>query len=137
MARASSSSRSASGPAGARSVAPQLPSSSRSRVVRQLLAESLGIATAAAILGLVLAAWAKDLGALFGLQFQVDVPIDGRVLAFACAVVLFTSVLAGLAPALRVSGVDVAGVLKAGGLAHGRSRWRETWSVRSTRGCRW
>ena len=92
---------------------------SRRQVIRLLLVESLTIAAAGAVLGLLLATW----GAQFLLDFYVtaDSPIalqadpDGRVLLFTVAVTVVTAMLAGIVPALRSSRVELAPALKGAG----------------------
>ena len=88
---------------------------SRRRIIRQLLIESLVIATLGAALGLLLSHWGSR--ALIALQpdhLQLEATIDGRVLGFTMLVALATSVLVGLAPALRSSGVELADEFRGG-----------------------
>jgi putative ABC transport system permease protein len=90
----------------------------RWRIVRQLLVESLVIATVGGLLGWVLAiastrwfdAVTQDLGRPFFIQFVMD----GRVFAFFATVCLATVVVFGLAPALHISKTDVIDVIKGG-----------------------
>jgi predicted permease len=83
----------------------------RSRIVTQLLAESLTIAAAGAVFGTLLAWWGRDL--LLALRpfgnesIVLDLPLDARVLAFTMAVALTTAIGFGLAPALRATRVDL------------------------------
>lgn len=90
----------------------------RGRLVRQVLTESLVLGAVAGVLGVLLAAWGVDgLVALSpaNLPRLGAVEVDGRVLAFAACISLLTGVFFGLLPALQVSGVRLAGVLKQGG----------------------
>jgi predicted permease len=90
----------------------------RWRVVRQLLTESVLLATVGGALGLVAAIWG-----LAGLRWlnPGDIPriatigIDGRVLVFTLAIIALTGVLFGLAPALRNSRASLGDTLKEGG----------------------
>lgn len=92
----------------------------RSRVVRQLFAESAWLAAGDALVGVLLAA----LG-VATLQAQVtsriDMPswmyfdLNPRVLAATIAVAAFSGLAAGLLPALRASRVDAATVLRGEG----------------------
>lgn len=79
----------------------------RLRLVRQLLAESLLLAGLAGALGFALAAWVAT---VVRAQLPPEVlpnperlVVDGRVLAFTLALSVITSLLFGLAPALRAS----------------------------------
>jgi ABC-type antimicrobial peptide transport system permease subunit len=89
---------------------------SRARLVQQLLVESLLIATAGGLLGLVLALGAT--GPLLGLlvspeqQVAVTTTLDVRLLAFAFAATMLTGVLFGLAPALQATRPQLAPTLK-------------------------
>ena len=77
---------------------------SRLRVFRQLLTESLLLATGGALLGVGLAHWtSRVLVRLLSAPAPValDLPLDWRVLAFAAGSALVTAVLFGTAPALR------------------------------------
>ncbi len=96
----------------------------RSRIVRQLLTESLLIALGGGALGVLLAAWGvawvRTLGP--GSVPRLDtIGIDLRVLLFTAAIAALTGVLSGLAPALRLSrwgagvGLQQSGLRVAGG----------------------
>ncbi len=88
----------------------------RSRLVRQLLTESGLYALAGAGLGLVFALWGGRV--LFVLLTQgrdpipLDVRLDPAVLLFTAGVSLVTTMLFGLAPALRATRLNVAADLK-------------------------
>ena len=91
---------------------------SRWRIVRELLVESLVLATAGAALGVVVAAWgtsAFKAMAPAGIPRVDQVRIDGGVLAFALLLALATAIIFGLVPALRVARVDLAQTLREGG----------------------
>ena len=102
---------------------------SRGRLVRQLLTESVLIALAGGVLGLVVASWSMDL--LIGLAPDTiprlrEVTLDRRVVAFTTLVSVATGVLFGIVPALRASGAALNEVLKDGGRSgesamHGRA----------------
>jgi predicted permease len=75
-------------------------------IARQLLTESLTLAMAGGVVGLVAAHWAtKALVAMVpqGLARTGDITIDWRVLAFTFLVAATTGVMFGLAPAVQVS----------------------------------
>jgi putative ABC transport system permease protein len=84
----------------------------RNRVLQQLLTESLLLAIAGGICGLVFAQWSnalleRSLPMLQGIfPIQLDFDLDWRVIAFATAVSLITTVLCGLLPAWRASRTD-------------------------------
>jgi putative ABC transport system permease protein len=90
----------------------------RGRLVRGLLVESLMLAGAGAALGLALA-WGGVAGfralAPAGIPRLEGVAIDGRVLGFAAALAVGTTLLFGLFPALRATHVSPAATLRAGG----------------------
>lgn len=91
---------------------------SRSRLVRQLLTESLALSAIAGVLGLALAAWATQaLVAAVPSQLPraAEVGVDVRVVAFTIAASLLTAVVFGLAAALPSSKSGVMGVLREGG----------------------
>ena len=100
---------------------------SRSRLVRQLLTESLVIAALGGAAGLLLAkltlvAVARQ-GAL-GWLGSDGAALDGRVLAFAAALSLGAALLFGLAPALEASRASVTASLLDGGRSTGGPRVR-------------
>jgi putative ABC transport system permease protein len=87
---------------------------SRSRVIRQLLTESVLIAFLGAGVGLLLA-WASMASLLRLAASSVPnvspVTLDGKVLAFAAALAIFSGILFGLAPAIQTAKVDLRSVL--------------------------
>ena len=89
---------------------------SRSRLLRQLVTESLLLATFGAVAGLALAQWGG--GVLRGMLLaNVEVPStfgDARVLAFTLVATIVAGMLTGLAPALHAGRGDIAATLKAG-----------------------
>lgn len=90
----------------------------RSRIVRQLLTESVLLSLTGGVLGLLLAFVITRLLRSVGpdtLPRFNEIGVDGRVLAFTFFVAVFTGIFFGLAPALRASRVDLNGVLKEGG----------------------
>ncbi len=89
---------------------------SRARIVSQLMVESLVLAVAGSLLGLVFATWGASL--LLGLivdterGVMVSTTPDPRILAFNFAAALFTGLLFGLAPALQSTHPELAPTLK-------------------------
>jgi putative ABC transport system permease protein len=91
----------------------------RSRLVRQLLTESLMISIAGGAGGLLIGMLGSNLLWSFRPPFftddTVNVTMDWRVFAFTAAVTLLTGVLFGVMPAFRTSIGNLAETLKAGG----------------------
>jgi putative ABC transport system permease protein len=87
------------------------------RVIRQLLTESIFLSFLGGALGLLVAQWGT--GALLHLSRndQLEASPDLRVFLFTAAVCVFTGVLFGLIPALRLRRVAVAPTLKSGAQA--------------------
>jgi predicted permease len=95
----------------------------KARLVRQLLTESILLATISGLLGFVVGAWgvrvllALSPGNLPRVNDQQHVGsmvsvLDWHVLAFTFGIALFTGVLFGLFPAVRISRMDVNSALK-------------------------
>jgi predicted permease len=104
---------------------------SRGRLVRQLLSESLVLAVAGGVLGVLVAVWATRLLAGIppeALPFPVhfDLHVDRTVLAFAALVSLGTTVLFGLLPAWTASRPALVPSLKADATGEGSVRRRVT-----------
>jgi putative ABC transport system permease protein len=88
---------------------------SRKRIVRQLLTESLMLAVAGGIAGLLLSIWAVRW--LVSLSPDTiprvqEISVDYRVAGFTLLVSVITGVLFGLGPALQVSKTDLTDALK-------------------------
>ncbi len=89
----------------------------RARLVRQILTESLVLATLGGAAGLALARWTLDaIARLRPLDVaRVDhIPIDARAAIIACGVTLVAAVIAGLTPSMQLSRPTAASVLKEG-----------------------
>src|SRR5205823_2709292 len=86
-----------------------------SRVVRQLLTESMLLAFAGGILGLLVAQWGTRGLLRLSRNSTLEAAPDWRVLLFTTAVCLLTGILFGLIPALRSRAVSVTPALKASG----------------------
>jgi putative ABC transport system permease protein len=100
---------------------------SRGHLVLQVLVEGLVLAAAGGIAGVAMAYVAVD-GLLALLPSEMPlaaaVAVDGRVLAFACAVALGTGLLVGLVPMLRAAR-DTSSVVAGGGRSSASRRRRQ------------
>jgi putative ABC transport system permease protein len=101
---------------------------SRSRLIRQLLAESLLLAALGTIAGAALAQILSRVLVAFlsthDNQIFVELTPDWRVLGFATALAILTCVLFGLVPAMQASRTDPGVVMKTGrGLTASRDRF--------------
>ena len=88
----------------------------RSRLIRQLLTESVLLACCGGLLGLFLAKWAgRVLLALLSsgrTHINLELRLDPRVLAFTVVICIVSGILFGLAPALRATRTDLVSSLK-------------------------
>jgi putative ABC transport system permease protein len=90
----------------------------RSRIIRQLLTESVLLGLGGGLLGLFLAVGVVRLIAYAGptsVPRLAQATIDPRLFTFALGISILTGVLFGLAPALRDSGAILTGALNDGG----------------------
>lgn len=106
---------------------------SKSRILRQLLTESLMLSAAGGALGILVASWCVAAIQNF-LQATTDGPlpftasIDRRVLLFTAVTAILTGIAFGLAPALLGLRVDLTPALKEGaGSSAQRTRARRGW----------
>jgi predicted permease len=100
-----------------------------SRIVRQLLTESLVLAGIAGIAGLAIAYAGRTVLWSFRPPFieqnDIDLTLDWRVLLFTAGISLFTAVLIALAPALRSATPNLVEVLNLGGRS-GSVGWKRS-----------
>jgi macrolide transport system ATP-binding/permease protein len=102
----------------------------RSRLIRQLLTESLLLALAGGVAGMLLGQLGSS--AIASVPIQFDVPshftfaFDWRVFSFAFGAALLTGLIVGIVPAVRASRGNLATILHEGGrsVAGGRQRFR-------------
>jgi predicted permease len=101
----------------------------RTRLLRQLLTEGLILSALAAMGGLLVATWCRNLIALFypkrpGVIVNLPAELDWRVLALSAAVCVFSTLLFGLVPAIQASRIDLAGAMKSesGSVIGGRGK---------------
>lgn len=91
----------------------------RSRLFRQTITESVTLALMGGGMGVALGVWAST--ALSHVDVRLDIPItlafpfDWRILLYSFSIALLTGVVVGIAPALRISKVNVNAVLHEGG----------------------
>jgi predicted permease len=98
---------------------------SRGRLVQQLVTESAVLAAVAAAAGAGIAALAmRGLAAMApdGTPFLESIAIDGRVLAALSLAVVIVVIIAGVVPAVLISGLRVGPMLKEGSAGAGVSR---------------
>jgi predicted permease len=100
----------------------------RTRIVRQLLTESLVLGIAGGLIGTLLSVWAaRGLMGFFardseGFQHFYQLDLNTNILAFACGVSLLTVLMFGLVPALLTARRDSYQAIKGkGGPARGRA----------------
>jgi putative ABC transport system permease protein len=89
----------------------------RVRIVQQVLSETVLLAMAGGILGLLIAHFGVRLISAFlanQLSLSPEINLDGWVLGFTLTVSVLTGILAGLAPALRLTKTDLNEALKQG-----------------------
>jgi predicted permease len=100
----------------------------RVRVIRQLLIESLTLAFAGGVGGLMIGRWLTQwLHSLLPekylfLSFNLDFGLDWRVFSFMFAITTATGVVFGLVPALQASRPDLVATLKGAGMVSRRGR---------------
>ena len=90
---------------------------SRSRLVRQLVTESLALAIGGGVLGVLIAAWGISALKLIlpdNFPRTADIHMDGSALLFTTLASVATGLIFGLAPAFRASRTDVTKSLNEG-----------------------
>jgi predicted permease len=103
----------------------------RSRIVRQLVTESVVLALAGGAAGILIGLWGSTFLSSMNIHFDIpvrfDFSFDWRIFGFALALALATGVIVGLIPAFRASRQDLGTVLhEAGrGIVAGRHRVRD------------
>jgi predicted permease len=97
----------------------------RWRLIRQLLTESVLIATIGAAFGILVAYWGRQ---LLPSNLGIATPIDWRILGFVAALTVATGILFGIAPAVQSSRMNVSAMLKerGRGVSSGRSHLGNT-----------
>lgn len=98
----------------------------RGRLVRQLVTETMVLFVGGAGLG-VLLAWTatnalEQISLPNNVPFDISLPLDMRVLAFAVVISLVSGVLFGLLPALRAAQRDLQSQLRSDSVGSGRRR---------------
>ena len=105
---------------------------SRTRLIRQLLTESLLLSSLGGVLGLLLATWGTKI--IEKVAFEVNpaftnIKVDTQTLIFTLVASVLTGLIFGLAPALQISRPNLAESLKDGrnsGAAASRNRLRSS-----------
>jgi len=102
----------------------------RARIVRQLLTESILLATFGTVVGLAVASAGVRLLMALGasrLPRLDSVPFDGRVLGFALVVLVVSGLLVGFAPALSLARTDVRTLINETGRSSSAGRGTARW----------
>jgi predicted permease len=103
----------------------------RSRLIRQMMTESLLLALLGGIAGVGLGAWGSSM--LSSMNLNIDLPVhfdfgfDAHVLIFSVTVALLAGTVVGIVPAIRLARANLNLILREGGrgVAGGRSRFRD------------
>ncbi|HEV2388855.1 MAG TPA: ABC transporter permease [Candidatus Acidoferrales bacterium] len=112
----------------------------RARLIRQLLTESILLALAGGVAGLLLGVWASgSIGAMSlgtTLPVRLDFHFDWRVFLYALAAALATGLVVGILPAVRASRGNLSEILHDGGrsVSAGRHRLRDALVVAQVAG---
>lgn len=89
---------------------------SRSRIMAQLLVESVTLSAVGALIGIGLSRWATsalmNYSATLNMPFWFDFGIDLRILVFVVGITALSGIASGLVPALRASKANVNHLLK-------------------------
>ncbi|MBI3405656.1 MAG: FtsX-like permease family protein, partial [Acidobacteria bacterium] len=102
----------------------------RARLIRQLLIESVMLASLGGVLGILVSFWSSNLLTLLippaDFPIGLQLGVDGRVLAFSFTLMVLSGIVFGLVPALQATRSDVVSSLKdeAGAVAGGRGKAR-------------
>ncbi|MGO9337157.1 MAG: ABC transporter permease [Terracidiphilus sp.] len=104
----------------------------RSRLLRQMITESVTIALIGGGIGAASGVWASS--AISHLNVHADIPLnlsfefDWRIFFYSLAAAMLAGVVVGMVPALRIAKVNVNSVLREAGrgVAAGRSWFRDT-----------
>jgi predicted permease len=100
---------------------------SRSRVIKQLLTESVALSVIGGALGLLLALWGADLLLAIipnNIPWVTEIALDRNVFGFTLGASVVTGVVFGLTPALQASNPDLNETLKEGGRGSTAGRQR-------------
>ncbi len=102
----------------------------RGRLMRQLLTESILLATLGGAAGILLGAWGSAVAGSIRvgteLPVNLDFSLDWRIFAFAFAAAMLTGLIVGAVPAIRIARANLSSILHEGGrtVAGGRHRVR-------------
>jgi len=95
----------------------------RTRIIRQLLTESVLLAACGTATGFIFASWATDVLASI-IPAPIDISPDARVLWFTIGIAFVSGVGFGVVPALSATRADITSVLKEAAIGFDRSRAR-------------
>ncbi len=101
---------------------------SRSRLIRQILTESILLSTSGALLGLLLARWGEALLVRMvstnRVNVSLDLSMDRTVLFFTAGIAVLTGLLFGVLPAIRGTRISLASAMKESDQRSGGSKSR-------------
>ncbi len=102
---------------------------SRFRMVRQLLVESLAISFSGAAMGVGASFWLAEIPLRLmpnAFPQEASITINFQILVFSIGLALFTGLLSGLSPALRLSQPNVSQIVQCTSRAYGGSTGKRT-----------
>jgi predicted permease len=98
----------------------------RSRLIRQMVTESVTLALMGAVMGVILGMWASSalshINPHAGLPVNLKFDFDWRIFLYSFVIALLAGVIVGVVPALRVAKANVSAVLHEGGRGVTRGR---------------
>jgi len=91
----------------------------RSRLIRQMVTESVLLALMGGVMGVILGTWASSalshIDPHAGLPVNLEFAFDWRIFLYSFAVALLAGIVVGIVPAMRVAKANVSAVLHEGG----------------------